>query len=63
MYGSGFDIDHLCGKTKDVLAIKDVADTTYRGKQSVYGFMKDLSPIINTQLGIYSKRYQIEEIV
>lgn len=62
MYKSAFDIERLRGTTRDVLLIPDPEDTAHLQRRILYGTMKGLQPIINSNFSIYDKSYRIEEI-
>lgn len=62
MYNSLFEFDRLRGKSKDVLFVKDPAETTHFQRQYVYGLFTDLQPIIHSNFSRFRKRFIIEEI-
>jgi len=63
MFGAAYDLDTLCGTTKDVFFVQDYANKNLLQKRSLYGNMRSLSPVINTSFQRFEKRYRIEEMV
>jgi len=63
MYNNGYMLDKLFGKSKDVLIVKDIENTTRRHDQMIYGLFTELTPIINQTFNIYNKRYKIKELL
>lgn len=59
-----FTLDQKVGKTEPVLVIRDPEeDEEYRQQQTIYGILSELSPIVNDHYQLYSKRYDIEELI
>ena len=63
MYANAFEIDRRRGRARDVLAIRDPADTAHRQQQTVYGLQQDTPPIVNPNFDIFSKRILVEELL
>lgn len=63
MFTTAFNLDLLCGMTKDVLFVQDYSNKSLLQKRTIYGNMRSLSPIINTSFQRYEKRYRVEEII
>lgn len=63
MFGQAWDLDELTGTVDPVLYIRDPDATVYRQKTSVFGLMRDIGPIVDEAFGVFSKRYQIEELI
>ena len=63
MFGVAFDLDRLCGTTRDVLFVQDYANKNLLQKRTIYGNMRSLSPVINTSFRNFGKRYRVEEII
>lgn len=63
MYDHAFEIDRLRGTTRDVLYIQDPEATNHLQRRSIYGVMKGMQPIINSNFSIFEKSYRIEEII
>lgn len=57
-----FRFDHLRGKSKDVLFIKDPAALNHFQRGYVYGLINELEPISHAAHNIFRKRYEIREI-
>lgn len=62
MFGAAYDIDKHRGKSKDVIFIPEITDTTYFQKRFLYGKFNEMNPIIHAAFRIFRKRYRIEEI-
>jgi hypothetical protein len=62
MYDALFEIDRLRGATRDVLYIKDPADTAQLQRYTIYGLMKP-QPASNTHFSLFEKQFRIEEII
>lgn len=63
MYDYAFEIDRKRGRTRDILFINDPDTADRLQKRTIYGTMKTLQPIINSQFSLFEKTYRIEEII
>jgi len=63
MMNNAFEIDRLRGSSGDVLFIRDPAATTHLHRNTIYGLIRDLQPIINTTFGVFTKPFRIEEMI
>jgi len=62
MYTKGFDLAYYKGIHGDTLIIPDV-DNIYKYRQSIYGRISQLTPIINHNYNFYKQKFTIEEIL
>lgn len=56
------DLDHNRGTTEDVLYIKDVENTKFLQKDTLYGLMANISPPTHTSFELFTKSIRIEEL-
>lgn len=62
MFGTLYEIDRNRGKSKDVIFIPDMDETTHFQRRFMYGLFEEMNPIINTTFNIYQKEYRIKEL-
>lgn len=63
-YGQLFAIDQEVGVTEPVLLIRDPdLPEQYRQQQTIFGLLTELQPIVNDHFELFSKRFEIEELV
>lgn len=63
MYDNAFEIDRRRGTSGDVLVLRDPATPSRLMKQSVYGTLSSLEPIVNARFNVFEKPYEIEEMI
>lgn len=63
MYDNAFNLMRYRGNSKDILVIPDIDNSERLMDQSIYGTLKELNPIINTNFNIYQTRFSVEELI
>jgi hypothetical protein len=63
MYGAALDLDEAVGTTGAVLYLRDPEATAHRQKKALLGLFSELRPVVDAHFGLYSKRFQIEELI
>lgn len=63
MFADALELDRLRGTSKDILVIPDIDDTTNRHAETVNGVMEELTPITDEFKKLYTKRYEVEELL
>lgn len=63
LYNNIYELERLRGASRDIFASIDPAKTDHLLRQSVYGALTDIRPIINPNFNVYSTRLNIEEML
>lgn len=63
MFGAAYDIDHICGISRDIFVVNNYDNKPLLQKRSIYGYMTALNPVVNSYYKLFEKSYRIEEIV
>ena len=63
IYNNAFETDRLRGSSKDILVVRDPDATTHLHRQTVYGLISDLRPIVNPNVGLFEKLYRVQELL
>lgn len=63
VYDWMFQIDRRRGSHRDLFVIRDPDEPTQIMNQSIYGLSADLRPVVNDAYSIFSKPYQIVELI
>lgn len=56
-----FELDRILGVTGDILYITDIDNQEQLQRNTIYGFMSSLQPIVHSSFSLFSKTYRIEE--
>lgn len=62
-YGKAFELQRLRGLSGDVLAIRDPDNAAQLQRQTIYGRMAELRPIVNTAFNIFTTRFAFREML
>ncbi len=63
MLNNADELQRRRGRSQDVFILADPAGTTHLHRESVYGLMTDLQPLVNTAFDIFSQTIIVEEMV
>lgn len=62
MLGYADDLDEAVGATEPVLFLRESQPTTYRQKKALLGLQNEIGAVIDSDLDVYEKSYEIEEL-
>lgn len=58
-----YEIERVCGTSKDVLLITNPVAGTHRHKKIIYGLLTKLAPIVNTNFGLFDVEIDVEGLL
>lgn len=62
MYENAYELARTRGTSGDVIVVRNPAATKHLHRQSVYGVMRELAPIVNARHRLFETSYAIEEM-
>jgi hypothetical protein len=62
-YSNVFDLMRLRGSARDILLIRDPNATTHLHRQTIYGRLLQLQPIVNPYHDFFTWQFEVEELI